>query len=237
MKTMNLTISYKSKTAHFPQLKELHMEGNDLKDLEHLTPKQFPKLRKLAIAKNRFSCEYLTKLLAQIWLDWPGLTLTQDSWQQKHLNCSIESLASKEKKETIVSTGNDNINLTTATEAQNTKPDTRLETKFLWLYSTIGFLVLIIIITALSICWVFRNRFFKKRIQHEYEVTKESVNANTDINMTSLSVSPDEHVYEEITYIENTYNHLQRDTDPKPISSDNHYDNHLLLAQRPKAFI
>lgn len=66
---------------NFQNLISLNLEGNNLTDIDSITRTHFPKLTNLAISKNSFSCDYLTKFLLQ----WPDLKLIDNPSNQTHI--------------------------------------------------------------------------------------------------------------------------------------------------------
>lgn len=126
----------------------------------------------------------------------------------------------------------------TSINVQNTTPATNLESVFKWLYITIGTFVLIILITIFNVCFIFRNRLFKKTTLNSYEEPTVLWNGNERIEISSLpneadaelveSMSTVDHIYESLP---NEYDHLDYNQ-RKPISTNDHYANHLILKFR-----
>lgn len=71
-------------TSTFRQLHTLHLDGNNLKQIDHLTRTHFPALRFLNMSKNKLKCDYLTKFVTQLKNEYPHLMMFGDPWQQKH---------------------------------------------------------------------------------------------------------------------------------------------------------
>lgn len=144
--------------------------------------------------------------------------MEQDPLQQKHGHCEIKKNSPLKKEEqTKIST-----------EATN----------FLWLYILNGILIIIIIIVG--VCMKFHRYFFKKPKPNEY-AEPNFINCQNGQDFNMLPILPQraaehiEPIYEEIQEQDDPpYDHLERDTDSKPISTNNHYDNHLILEQRLK---
>lgn len=61
LKNVNFTLLYRN----FPDLNELYLEGNELRELDIVNPTIFPRLNSLAISSNRISCDFLAKYLLQ----------------------------------------------------------------------------------------------------------------------------------------------------------------------------
>lgn len=72
-------------------LKHLYLEGNDLTEIEKITPSQFPLLESLSISKNQFPCLFLRKFLAKrrhLYLIGNSL----DQKHGKHCRCSVHGI-------------------------------------------------------------------------------------------------------------------------------------------------
>lgn len=67
---------------NFQHLLSLNLEGNNLVDIDGVTPSRFPKLVILGISKNNFSCDYLAKFLIQ----WPKLKLIDNPTRETNAN-------------------------------------------------------------------------------------------------------------------------------------------------------
>lgn len=79
LKKVNFTLFFRN----FKELNELNLEGNDLQEIDTVTPLIFPNLTSLAISKNSFSCDYLATFL----LHWHNLQLVfNPSNQTQHID-------------------------------------------------------------------------------------------------------------------------------------------------------
>lgn len=79
MKHLNFTLFLRN----FKDLKTLHLEGNDLSEINTVTRAIFPQLSTLGISKNRFSCDYLATFLLQ----WPHIHLMNNPTpKQMHID-------------------------------------------------------------------------------------------------------------------------------------------------------
>lgn len=78
MKSVNFTLLLRN----FKELNTLKLEGNDLIELETVTPTIFPKLSSLGISMNQFSCDYLANFLLQ----WSNLNLISNPSNQTHID-------------------------------------------------------------------------------------------------------------------------------------------------------
>lgn len=91
-----LDISYnKLQYANVEQLprslKNLHLEGNDLTEIDKITSTQFPVLESLAMSKNQFSCLTLRTFMSKKW----DLYFLGDPLDQKHgkfCRCSVHGI-------------------------------------------------------------------------------------------------------------------------------------------------
>lgn len=105
------------------------------------------------------------------------------------------------------------------------------------MYITIGSSVLITIIIIFSICFVFRKRLFKKITQDRYKEPTVLWNGNAKIEISSVPIEAgaelSDHIYESLPDLGYTteYDHLDYNQQ-KPISTNNHYANHLILKRR-----
>ncbi|XP_055301687.1 protein artichoke-like [Sitodiplosis mosellana] len=68
-------------------LDSLRLGRNHLKDLNTFTKSHFPRLASLDIAKNEFSCDYLTEFVAQLKQEWPHLKMINSPWEQNMFKC------------------------------------------------------------------------------------------------------------------------------------------------------
>lgn len=86
MRSLNISYNHLSEfDAHSltKHLRSLDVTGNDLKEIQ---PRTFSALRKIILAANQFSCEYLTELVH----DWRSYRIIGEPWNQKFdRNCSI----------------------------------------------------------------------------------------------------------------------------------------------------
>lgn len=74
-------INFTLMDGNFRALNELHLEGNELSELNSLTPTIFPNLTALAISKNCFTCEHLASFLSK----WGNLTLISNPSGGTHI--------------------------------------------------------------------------------------------------------------------------------------------------------
>lgn len=73
------------------RLYTLELSGNNLMELENLTPSRFPKLRLLEISNNLFPCDYLEKFVAKVEDEFDGRLNLYEPWKQKHGDCRPEN--------------------------------------------------------------------------------------------------------------------------------------------------
>lgn len=62
----------------FKNLEMLNLEGNDLTEMDRVSPINFPKLNKFGVSRNRLSCDYAKKLVEQ----WEMLEIIGDPCDQ-----------------------------------------------------------------------------------------------------------------------------------------------------------
>lgn len=74
---------------------ELNLEGNDLTEIDGLNSLIFPKLKRLSLLMNQFSCEYLEKLGPRLKREWPNLIFIGDDWHQKHDEKCIQNIVNQ----------------------------------------------------------------------------------------------------------------------------------------------
>lgn len=143
-------------------LHELHLEDNDLTEINHLNPSNFPFLTKLSISKNHLSCEFLEALTSNL-NEWQGIVLIGDVWNQKH---SINCTAVKQRTTDLnilefVSAPQEIDNLTKGSLLTVTKPMPTL-----WMNITIGILFLSVVVIGI-VCVIFRESCFRRRTSNE----------------------------------------------------------------------
>lgn len=69
-------------TANFSNMEMLNLEGNHLNKLNNVSPKQFPKLARVGISKNRLTCGYATEFVQQ----WTSLDIIGEFCDQDGSN-------------------------------------------------------------------------------------------------------------------------------------------------------
>lgn len=198
-----------------------------MQEIESFTRSHFPMLTKVSIWYNKFSCEFLTSFLPPLQNWTKRLKFVSNPWVTKPDTICVSKSANT--TETTISYGNTEMNENISTNL---------------LFVGISLPIIGVIIIA-SICFVFQRRLSKKKATNIYDEPMNLSNADgagiivkcdselIDVekipsNYCKNSVS-NEPIYEEIPDLGDTYDHLGFDTDPIPISTNNHYDNHLLL--------
>lgn len=84
-------VRFTSKYGAFLSLEFLNLEKNDLKSLEGISPKHFPKLATISLSENRLSCEYVTEFLKQ----WPNLKVIGEACNQQPVDLLTKILNNK----------------------------------------------------------------------------------------------------------------------------------------------
>lgn len=80
LNTLNFT------SEKFENLEMLNLEGNNLTEMDRVSPINFPKLNKLGVSKNRLSCDYAKKFVKQ----WEMLEIIGDPCDQIEIDESSE---------------------------------------------------------------------------------------------------------------------------------------------------
>lgn len=132
-----------------------------------------------------------------------------------------------------------------STEVSITQTSHTSEESLPWLYIVIGISILNVMIIV-GACFVFRKRLMNKSTRHDAPTmlykrpdTLELTIPNHSLTYSAPSEtysSPDEHIYETIAEPNDTYDHLQLEIGPIPISINNHYHNPLLLNRKSKNY-
>lgn len=65
-------------------LEMLNLDGNRLTELDSIKSSEFPKLSKLGMKNNMFTCEYLYQFIESHENEWKGLEFIGNVWEQAH---------------------------------------------------------------------------------------------------------------------------------------------------------
>lgn len=125
LKTVNFEIFWRN----FEMLESLHLNENNLTEVDGLNRMNFPKLKEFDISGNLFKCNYLVKFLKQ-WEHVHLISVKNSSTDRTHvdgIDCYVDAEKKPEKKQT---TTQQPIHIAPKSECQNRSDSDRIGNEF-----------------------------------------------------------------------------------------------------------
>lgn len=209
----------------------LDLQGNDLTDIIGLNQKLFPMLSTLSISNNRLPCDFLKTLDKQL-VVWRSVEVVGGLWDQSidqvcpGVNHQKPNRPRKPKIEKILNTTL--IPLDTVTTVTPMPNPESTSAPVPWMYISVGFSILCVVIIIAAVCYVFSKKCFKRKASNHFHGRRISFARGRGFNVESVPKklpgipvsfrTSDENHYEEVRdFSSDQYDHLQFAELPKPM--------------------